>query len=50
VAFTTRVWSYPVSLQSVVAGNFVTREEAEAALSRLVQTDPVFAEAYVVRR
>jgi len=50
VAFTTRVWSYPVSLQSVVAGEFVTREEAEAALSRLVQADPVFAEAYVVRR
>ncbi|UCG89172.1 MAG: hypothetical protein JSW71_11790 [Gemmatimonadota bacterium] len=50
VAFTTRVWSYPISLQSVVAGDFGTREEAEAALSRLVQADSVFAEAYVVRR
>lgn len=50
VAFTTRTWSYPISLQSVMAGSFVTREEAEAVLSRLMQADPVFAEAYVVRR
>lgn len=52
VGFTTRVWSYPnpVPLQGILAGNFATRDEATAALDRLVRADSVFSEAYVVER
>lgn len=49
-SFTTRVWEFPQTMHSIVAGNFTSRREAEAALSRLVQADSVFAEAYVVER
>jgi cell division septation protein DedD len=48
--FTTRVWEFPQTLHSIVAGHFRTRREAEAALSRLVQGDSVFAESRVVSR
>jgi hypothetical protein len=49
-SFTTRVWEFPQTMHSIVAGNFTSRREAEATLSRLAQADSVFAQAYVVER
>jgi len=49
-SFTTRVWEFPQTMHSIVAGNFSSRREAEAARSRLAQADSVFAQAYVVER
>jgi len=48
--FTTRVWEFPQTMHSIIAGHFTSRRQAEAALSRLVQGDSVFAQSYVVSR
>jgi hypothetical protein len=48
--FATRVWEFPQKMHSIVAGDFSSRREAEAALNTLVQADSVFRQAYVIRK
>jgi hypothetical protein len=48
--FATRIRRSSYELEYVVAGHFESRQQAEAARARLVQTDTLFNDSYVIER